>query len=114
MSDKELIQQRIDELEENIKNGHQTGKTYRVINKIIDDLFNMPIGTQIDVNDEKDDVKELVNKLSLRLIRDFPETDFKIVYPAPGVVKIIRLSETYQEIAKKRLKQWQNKLKEME
>jgi len=119
MNDKELIQQRIDELENSIRSSRQTGKTYRAINKVIDDLFNNPAGTQIDLidtNTESDTnaLKEFISKVSQRLVRDFPDTDFKIIYPMPGVAKIIRLSETYQEIARKRLKQWKDKLKEME
>ena len=51
MTDKELIQQRIDELQEKINSAHQTGKTYRAINNIIDELFNNPIGTQVRLTD---------------------------------------------------------------
>ena len=62
MTDKELIQQRIDELQEKINSAHQTGKTYRAINDIIDELFN-PIGTQvrltdIDGNNDSDSLTE--------------------------------------------------------
>lgn len=62
MTDKELIQQRIDELQEKINSAHQTGKTYRAINNIIDELFN-PIGTQvrlidIDGNNDSDSLRE--------------------------------------------------------
>jgi len=46
--------------------------------------------------------------------RDFPDTAFRITYPAPGVAIVTRTTETYQETAKKRLEQWKKKLAEME
>jgi len=119
MTDKELIQQRIDELQEKINSAHQTGKTYRAINKIIDELFNNPIGTQvrltdIDGNNDPDSLREFVNKFAMRMTRDFPETFFKVTYPAPSVAIAIRLTETYQEVAKKRLAQWKEKLAKLD
>ena len=119
MNDKEIIQSRIDELEDNIKKGRATGKTYKAINAAIDELFNKPIGSQIHLVDDeytaKNPVllKQFAMKFAQRMQRDFPDTYFKITYPAPGVAIAIRTTETYQELAKKRLEQWKEKLKEM-
>jgi hypothetical protein len=119
MTDKELVQQRIDELKEHIASGRQTGKTYRAINNIIEELFSKPVGSKIHLidNPEKKDtesIKSFANEFSKRMVRDFPDTFFKISYPEPGVAVVTRVTETYQEIAAKRLKQWEKKLEEME
>ena len=53
MTDKEIIQGRIDELENNIRKGRSTGKTYRAINAVIEELFNKPIGSQIHLIDDE-------------------------------------------------------------
>lgn len=118
MTDKELVQQRIDELTEHISEGRSTGKTYRAINKCIEDFFNKPIGSQIHLIDNpesknNDELKKFADLFAKRLQRDFPEVIFKIQYPAPGIVIVTRLSETYQETARKRLSQWKKKLEEM-
>ena len=119
MSDKELIQERISELEHNIEIGKQSGKTYKAINRIIEELFTQPIGSQIALVDNpksenNDALKSFVSIFSKRMLADFPDVDFKVQYPSPGVAVVVRTSETYQEIAKKRLNQWKDKLKEME
>ena len=118
MSDKDLVQARIDELNENIKRGKETGKTYRRINSIIEDLFTQPLGSQIHLIDDpksetNEELKEFVSKFSKRMMNDFPDTSFKISYPSVGVVVVTRTSETYQEIALRRVKEWENKLKNM-
>ena len=119
MTDKEIIQGRIDELENNIRKGRSTGKTYRAINAAIEELFNKPIGSQIHLIDDEYTMKnpillkQFANKFAQRMQRDFPETYFKIIYPAPGVAIAVITSETYQEIANKRLAQWKQKLEEM-
>lgn len=117
-TDKELVQERIAELEANIKAGRNTGKTYRVINKIIDDFFNKPIGTKIALVDGKPTndsivLQKFILKLVARLKSDFPDMNFKITYEGPGVAFIERTTETYQETAKKRLEQWKVKLAEL-
>ena len=53
MTDKEMIQSRINELEDNILKGRSTGKTYRAINTAIEELFNKPIGSQIHLIDDE-------------------------------------------------------------
>ena len=119
MTDKEMIQSRIDELEDNIKKGRKTGKTYRAINAAIEELFTKPIGSQIHLIDDEYTaknpalLKQFANKFAQRMQRDFPDTYFKITYPAPGIAIAVRTSETYQEVAKKRLEQWKQKLEEM-
>jgi hypothetical protein len=117
-TDKELIQERIKELETAIAGGRQTGKTYRAINTAIEELFNKPIGSQIalvDTDTDKDNKKlhEFADLFAKRMQRDFPGTYFRIVYPKPHTAIAIRTSETYQETAKKRLEQWKKKLEGM-
>ena len=117
-TEKELIQDRINELEYNIHIGRRSGKTYRAINRIIDELFNKPIGTKIALVDAvpfdgEQSLHLFAKQFSDRMRRDFPETHFKITYPQPGLAVAVRLSETYQETAKKRLAQWKNKLNEL-
>ena len=117
MTDKELIQSRIDELNANIQSAKSTGKTYRAINKCIEELFTQPIGSQIHLIDNpenKDTLKSFVSVFTKRMMNDFPDTDFKITYPSPGVAVVVRTSETYQEIARKRVKEWEDKLKKMD
>lgn len=118
MTDKELVQQRIDELQTHIMEGRQTGKTYRAINNCIEELFSKPIGSKIYLIDNpestnNDELKSFVNQFAKRMQRDFPDTIFKIQYPAPGTAIATRVSETYTETANKRLKQWKKKLEEM-
>lgn len=116
MSDKELIQQRIDELETNIASGKSSGKTYRLVNQIIDNLFSFPIGSQIalvDHDNSENSRFSLKEMFTSRMAHDFPDTNFKIVYPAPGVVYVVRTTPTYQELAKDKLNKWKEKLKEM-
>ena len=115
---KELIQNRINELELYISSGRLTGKTYRAINKCIDEFFNLPIGSEISLidnpkNESPESVNTFADKFIKRLRNDFPDVKFKIKYPKPGVAIVIRLSETYQELAKKRIEQWKNKLSEI-
>lgn len=117
-TDKELVQERINELEHNIACGRQTGKTYRAINAAIEELFSKPIGSQIvlvDAGTDKNDaeLRSFTKLFAERMRRDFPNTFFKISYPAPHTAIAIRLTETYQETAKKRLEQWKKKLTEM-
>lgn len=117
-TDKELIQERIKELEKVIAGGRQTGKTYRAINTAIEELFNKPIGSQIalvDTDTDKDNKKlhEFADLFAKRMQRDFPGIYFRILYPKPNVAIAIRTSETYQETAKKRLEQWKKKLEGM-
>jgi len=116
-TDAELIQERIDSLRESISSNRQTGKTYRAINNIIDSFFNYPIGTNINLVEEGEPkdyetVSKFVQAFSDRVRRDFPNINFRINYPAPGVATVTRLTKTYQEIAQKRLAQWEEKLKE--
>lgn len=113
---KQLIQDRINELEINIAGGKQTGKTYKAINNIIDELFTKPLGSQIYLVDnpkDPDRIKDFANLFAARMRHDFPDTYFKISYPAPGTAIVVRTSETYQELTKKRLEQWKKKLEEM-
>jgi len=117
-TDKELVQERIKELEEAIAGGRSTGKTYRAINAAIEELFNKPIGSQIALVDTKTDTNdaalhEFADLFAKRMQRDFPGTYFRIVYPKPHTAIAIRTSETYQETAKKRLEQWKKKLEGM-
>ena len=119
MTDKELVQQRIDELTTAISEGRHTGRTYRAINQCIQELFEKPIGSQIALvdNPKSEDntaLKKFVDMFSNRMIRDFPDTYFKIQYPSPGVAIVVRTNETYTEIAKKRISQWKKKLEEMD
>ena len=118
MTDQELIQQRIDEIQGHLNEGRQTGKTYRAINNCIEELFNKPIGSQIHLIDnppskDVDELKEFASKFAKRMQRDFPDVNFKIQYPAPGIVIATRTTETYTETANKRIKQWKKKLEEM-
>ena len=118
-TDKELVQERINELEQHIAEGRTTGKTYRAINKAIEELLSSPIGSQIHLVDTNTDtdmnaLRTFANQFALRMRRDFPEINFRINYPARGVAIATRMSETYQETAKKRLEQWKKKLAEME
>ena len=119
MTDKELIQERIQELENNIKTRKQSGKTYRSINRCIDELFNKPIGDKTTLRDENDfvnesELREFCNLFSARMRRDFPDTYFKITYPSPKVAFVVRKTETYKETAEKRLEQWKKKLNEID
>ena len=118
-TDKELVQERIKELETAIVGGRQTGKTYRAVNNAIEELFNRPKGSQIalvDTNTDKDNnaLHDFVDLFSKRMQRDFPGTYFRIIYPKPNTAIVIRTSDTYQETAKKRLEQWKKKLEGME
>ena len=117
MSDKELVQQRIDELEAAISAGRSSGRTYRLVSKIIDELFTLPMGSQIQLIDHEgneDSQIKLKDMLTSRMTHDFPDTVFKIVYPMPNVSYVVRMTPTYQERAKENLKRWKKKLEEMD
>lgn len=117
MTDKELVQQRIDELTKAISEGKQSGRTYRIVSDIIEKLFTFPIGSQIQLVDHEnneDSVVKIKEMFTSRMSHDFPGIDFKIIYPAPGVVYVVRQTSTYQEIAQANLIKWKKKLQEME
>ena len=118
-SDKELIQERINDLKEGISSQRSTGKTYRKINSIIEDLFNNPIGHKIILSDTSpandfNDLKKFIDKFTKRMKNDFSDINYRITYSGNNQAFVERRTETYQETAKKRLEQWENKLKEME
>ena len=118
MTDKELVQQRIDELEQNIRENRKSGRTYRAVNKCIDELFNKPKGSMIHLIDDdphKDAtaLRYFANEFAKRMQRDFPDISFKVTYPEPGVAIAVRYTDTYQETARKRVEQWKKKLTEM-
>ena len=117
MTNKELIQQQIDELNRNLMIGRATGKTYRAINRCIEEFFNNPIGTKIclvddPVSDKQYATYHFVQLFKKRMSNDFPDAEYKISYPKAGIAIVERISETYTEIAKKRIEQWKKKLEE--
>lgn len=113
-TDRELIEERIAELEKNIKENRHTGKSYRKASECIDQLLSLPIGSQVLLSEENEkDNSSLIKIFVDRMRHDFSDINFKLQYPKPGITYAVRMSETYQETAKKRLDGWKKKLNEM-
>lgn len=71
-----------------------TGRSYRIANKIIDDLFVFPRGTQILVEDHHNKREAHISLLRLvekRLHNDFPTLDYKVVYENNNIF-LVRLN----------------------
>lgn len=111
--DIKLIKERIAEIEGNISTGRHTGRTYNIANKMINDFFNLPIGSKILVANHDSDNSGLLKLFVQRMRNDFPKVNFTVEYPQPGIINIIRLTPTYKEVAQEKITKWKNKLKEM-
>lgn len=72
-----------------------TGRSYRIANKIIDDLFVKSRGTLILVEDHYNTRKSntcLLRLVEKRLHNDFPNLEYKVVYKRNNIY-LVRLSE---------------------
>lgn len=72
-----------------------TGRSYRIANKIIDDLFVKSRGTEILVEDHyntREANKCLLRLVEKRLHNDFPNLEYKVVYKRNNIY-LVRLSE---------------------
>lgn len=72
-----------------------TGRSYRIANKIIDDLFVKSRGTEILVEDHyntRESNRCLLRLVEKRLYNDFPNLEYKVVYKRNNIY-LVRLSE---------------------
>lgn len=82
--DKEQLRKQLGELDMEIlqTSVRSSGRTYRILNDIIQLLFDYPVGTWVDVIDhyplDREGDKCLVDMLTRRLKNDFPQIKFTI------------------------------------
>lgn len=111
MTDKELIQNKINELNHYIEIGYHTGRTYKLASKYIADLFSIPVNTYIELIDHVGgDNKELKDLVVKRLKSDFPNFKYHIYSPIQGHYMIKRESKNFTELAQEEIKKWKNLL----
>lgn len=139
MNDVELIKLEIDDLTFKLSSNRASGRTSRLVNDIVEDLFRHPVNTKISVIDHyhgrnigfiddkciADDShdfgtrrgsqnasKLLLLKVIKRLDNEYPNIKYECskIYP----FWIMRTSKTYREIMQDELDKLKVKLKELE
>ena len=139
MNDVELIKLEIDDLIFKLNSYRATGRTSRLVNDIVEQLFRYPVNTKINVIDHyhgrnigyidgkcivdtshnvgtrkssKIASKILLNKIIKRLNTEYPNTKYE--YSKAYPYWIMRTSKTCREIMKDELDKLRLKLKEHE
>lgn len=115
MTDRELIQERINEIESNLAAHKHSGRSTRIVSEAIDLMMSKPIGTQIPLEDhEGGNIRKLAQMFSTRMGVENPEIDYKIIYPHPGIAYVERKSKNYEEQAREVLAKWKDKLDKLD
>lgn len=139
MNDVELIKLEIDDLIFKLSSDRATGRTSRLVNDIVEQLFRHPVNTKINVIDHyhgrnigyidgkciadtshnvgtrkssKIANKILLNKITKRLNTEYPNTKYE--YSKAYPYWIMRTSKTCREIMQDELDELRLKLKEHE
>jgi len=115
MTDRELIEERIKEIETNLAAHRHSGRSTRIVSEAIDLMMSKPVGTQIPLKDhEGGNIRQLAQMFATRMGVENPEIDYKIIYPQPGMAYVERKTKNYAEQAEEVLKKWRDKLSQMD
>lgn len=115
MTDRELIEERIKEIETNIAEHKHSGRSTRIVSEAIELMMSKPLGIQIPLKDhDGGNIRKLAQMFATRMGVENPEIDYKIIYPQPGMAYVERKSKTYVEQAQEVLAKWKEKLETLE
>lgn len=76
------------------QNKRASGRSSRILNSIIEEFFQNPIGTHIAIYDHstnKNDVRIMVNNVERRLKNEYPQIKYRIGYELNSTPYIIKI-----------------------
>lgn len=103
------LKEQISECEKILYYKRASGKTQRMVNKLVEELFQQPIGTEIFIKEEFLNTNEeqnmiLAHMLEYRLNTEYPNVKYKITRKKGGRYFAVRLSKTLKETTEEKLR----------